>query len=367
MHLEEISFVNFRNLENTKLKFKPGVVSFFGDNAQGKTNLLEAIALLSTAKSFRTRSDHELITWGETQARVKGRADHLAIELTVRANGKKLTVNKQSKKAVELFGNLTTVIFTPADVEIVSGSPQQRRRFLDHLGSNLARDYLLALVGLSKVIRSRNQTLFLSREGRKTDLWVWDQQLAKLASQVWLKRTELAGKVNSELKTLGKKLLSAHLKLDYHNPLEDVSKTTERQKIILKALERLRGEEIRKSQTLFGPQRDDFQIILEVTEKDKVISKDLGIYGSRGEQRSATLALKLAEVEIISKEKEEKPLLLLDEVLSELDEGHRKLLLASVKNEQIFITTTNIEAVTDFFGKRLQKFQINSGKVKLVE
>lgn len=364
MYLQELTLLNFRNLGPLKLKFKDGPVTFFGDNAQGKTNLLEAIYLLSTTKSFRTHIDHQLISWGEEQAKITGKTELLEVELIIKPGSKKLLVNKQNKKAVDLIGSLVAVIFTPTDIEIIAGAPDNRRRYLDHLGANLAEEYLRALVNLHKIVRSRNQTLFLLREGRKSDLWVWDEQLTKVSVQVWSLREKLLESVNAEISSLGKKLLSGQLRIEYQPQVKATK--GDLAKAYREVLEKTRAEEIRKSQTLTGPHRDDFRVILDKEEKGKIVSKDLGIYGSRGEQRAATLALKLAELSIISREKQEQPLLLLDEVLSELDEDHKKLLLSLIKKEQTFITTTNLESLEKIFGARLQRFKVVQGEVELL-
>src|SRR3990172_8718766 len=177
MFLEELRVLNFRNLGSQKISFSEGVNVFYGDNAQGKTNFLEAIYILSTSKSFRSRVDHELVAWGQESSKVVGKASFLEIELLITRNKKTLSVNKQEKRLTDLIGSFLTVLFTPADIEIVSGSPDKRRRFLDQLGSSLSRDYLLNLVKLSRVLRTRNQLLWQVKQGKNIDLSVWDTQL----------------------------------------------------------------------------------------------------------------------------------------------------------------------------------------------
>lgn len=366
MFLESLNLFNFRNLKQQQLSFTEGVNVFYGDNAQGKSNLLEAIYLLSTSKSFRARTDHELLAWGQEAAKVTGKASFLEIELFIKENKKQLLINKQEKKLTDLIGSFLTVLFTPDDVEIISGSPDKRRRFLDQLGTSLSREYLLALVKLSRLLRSRNQLLWQLRQGRAIDLTVWDAQLAKAAVIVWQHRFAFIVLLQEKLQRLSRKLLGGDIKLVYATVAkgETAKKMEER---FLADLLALRDEEIQKSQTLIGPQRDDFKILFEIEEENKIVSKDLTVYGSRGEQRAASLALKLAEIEIIEKEKNTRPVLLLDDVLGELDLNHQRLLLSQLKKGQSFITTTNI----DFFDKtkefRFTKFQVSQGKITKVD
>lgn len=366
MILEELNLFNFRNLTKQKLKFTDGINVLYGDNAQGKTNLLEAIYLLSTSKSFRARTDHELITWGEERSKISGKASFLEIELVITKTKKVLRINKQEKRLTDLIGSFLTVLFTPEDIEIVSGSPDKRRKFLDQLGSNLSREYLLSLVKFNRVLRSRNQLLWQIKQGNNRDLAVWDEQLAAQAVTLWQFRFELIVLLQEKLRLLSKKLLGGELKLVYATQARaDTDKKMEEG--FLKDLSQLRGEEIQKGLTLIGPQRDDFKILIETEEQNKVISKDLNIYGSRGEQRAASLALKLSEIEIIEKEKKVRPVLLLDDVLGELDQNHQKLLLQQLKKGQSFLTTTSIEGVKKNLATEFSKFNLVKGQVVLEE
>jgi len=363
MYLEELSLINFRNLERQTVKFKRGNGFLGRDNAAGKTNLLEAIYLLSTAKSFRTRADHELIAWGQEQAKVFGKVGALALELSVKPESKQLSINKQPKNLTEIIGSFVTVLFTPSDIALVGGPPFERRRFLDHLASNLSKEYLLQLVSFNRSLRNRNQLLYQLKPQQEGDLWVWDQQLAKAASFVWEFRVGVIKELAEKLKSLGKKLLQASLTIDYPAPFGETTKARI-QEAYLKTLQSARKQEIVKKQTLFGPHRDDFKLIQEEEKENKVVSKNLGIYGSRGEQRGAALALKLSEVEILESDKKIKPVLLLDEVLSELDEKHRQLLLRQVHTGQTFITTTSLVAVESVLGGNLNSFLVREGKLE---
>lgn len=361
MFLEELSLIEFRNLENQTFKFGRGITVLYGANAQGKTNILEAIYLLSTGKSFRTRSDHELITWGKLQAKVFGKADNLEPEIVIYPEMKEFLVNKQKKKLTDLIGSFIVVLFTPNDLEIISGSPDKRRRFLDQLGSNLDRKYLYQLISFNKILRNRNQLLLQLKQGKNIDLAVWDAQLSRAASYLWLTRKDLVAKLNEVLNEFAKKISKTSLKLEYNNSfIKDTRAQTEEN--YLKKLNNNRDEEISKTTTQYGPHRDDFKIISEEEAKGKVINKDLTIYGSRGEQRAASLALKLSEARLIENETHSRPTLLLDEVLSELDFQHRKLLLGQLRKQQVFITSTGLAQIKEILGTAFTGIEIIEGR-----
>ena len=362
MVLSQISLINFRNFKRAKIDFKPQVTVFFGDNAQGKTNLLEAIYLLSTGKSFRTREDHELISWGQAESRVSGKAGFLDIELTVKPTAKALLVNKKNSRLADLIGSFVTVLFTPSDVEIVSAGPDKRRRFLDQIGSILDKKYLHNLLQLAKILRNRNQTLWQLKQGRNLDLLVWDQQLAKVASAIWDQREALTLALNTELQTNSQRIAGFNLRIEYNPPFQQLPRT-KKEEAYKQKLASLRNEETNKGLTVLGPHRDDFKIIAEEQSGDKIVSKDLSIYGSRGEQRSAALALKFSEVNLIKQEKREAPVLLLDEVLSELDRKHRELLLKEIRKTQAFITTTSLDNLVNKGLDRIEKYEVFEGSV----
>lgn len=363
MFLEELTTINFRNLANQTFKFKGGVTVFFGANAQGKTNILEAIYLLATGKSFRTRSDHELINWGQNQAKVFGKAGNTEPEIVVYPERKEFLVNKQSKKQTDLIGRFVVVIFTPTDIDIVAGSPDKRRRFLDSLGASIDKKYLYQLLSFNKIMRSRNQLLLQLRQGKQVDLTVWNLQLVKAASYLWLTRASLIANLNETLKVLGKKITKANLNLEYKNQFLNETRA-KIEEIYLVQLEKHLGEDIQKTTTQLGPHRDDFKVVSEEEKLGKIVSKDLNIYGSRGEQRAASLALKLAEVSVIEKEINNQPTLLLDEVLGELDFEHRKLLLNHLRKLQTFITSTNLSQIQEILGSSFDALEIAEGKRK---
>lgn len=365
MHLEELSVFNFRNLKNSSYKFKNTITLFSGNNAQGKTNLLEAIYLLSSGKSFRTRIDHQLISWGGEQAKITGKADNLEIELIIKPDSKELTINKQSKKLTELIGSFIVVVFTPNDIEIISGGPEKKRRFLDRLASSVDKQYLYHLINFNKILKSRNQILYNIKIGKNEDLWVWDKQLADSASFLWVARNSLTRDLNEILATLAKKIIRNDLKIIYQNEIIGESRK-EIEKAYLRKLEASRNYDIARSLTAAGPHRDDFRSVTEERENNKIISKDLGVYGSRGEQRAAALALKLSEIKIIEEKRNIKPVLLLDEVFGELDREHQELLLHQLKKQQTFITSTSTSPIENLLGSSFEKYEVSNGIAKKV-
>ncbi len=311
---------------------------------------------------MRAKTDHELIAWGKEKAKISGKADFLDLELTVFPNQKKLLINKQEKRLTDLIGTFLTVLFTPAEVEIASGSPDRRRRFLDQFAANLSREYLVSLGKYQKVLRARNGLLWQIKNGRAHDLSVWDEQLATLAVEIWKKRVSLIEELNTEIKTVSRKLLSGDLKLFYEPPIA-VGSTKNMREEFLRLLQKSSSEEIRKALTQIGPQRDDFKIILDLEKNDKIVSKDLGIYGSRGEQRSAVICLKLAEIELLTAAKETRPTLLLDEVLGELDPKHQQLLVRQIRKGQAFLTSANYTELKKILGTGYKSFEVKDGAI----
>jgi DNA replication and repair protein RecF len=364
MYLKSLEVTNFRNLKPSKLTFSSGVNIFYGDNAQGKTNFIEAIYLLSFFKSFRAESDSELIQWDQDQARIKAEFDAHSLSIELGSGKKEIRLNNTYKRALEVLGELRVAAFSPEDILVVTGSPQLRRRFLDSLISTVNRSYLYNLVHLQKVLPSRNRLLQWLREGRQEDLAPWDEQLIQYCVPIWLRRYETVTKLNKIIKPIGMKLLeTGSLSMVYQTKIvvDANSTTTGLKDSLTKALVEVRGEEIRRATTALGPQRDDFSLIAQEVVSDKIVTKDIGIYGSRGEQRVAILSLKLAELDLIEKEVGERPLLLLDDVLSEFDHSHRLHLFSMLGRQQTFITTTDLTLFPKEILQKAKIFRVRGG------
>ncbi len=368
MVLKSLEVVNFRNLASGKINFSPQVNIFYGDNAQGKTNFMEAIYLLSFIKSFRAETDGEMIHWDSSEASLKGEFDSQTLSLVLRPTGKEIRVNNTSKRALEALGELRVASFSPEDILIVTGAPTLRRRFLDSLISLINRQYLYNLVNVQKVIKNRNRVLFFLREGRREDLGPWDDQLVDYASKIWLERFRLTAELNEIIRPISKHLLgSGSLQIDYQTKITITAEdtlTTLGDKV-RKELVKARSDEIRRATTLVGPQRDDFTILEEETKNNKVIYKDIGVYGSRGEQRVGILSLKIGELDLIEKEVGERPILLLDDVLSEFDKSHRDHLFGRLSKQQTFITTTELNLFPPPILSQAQLMTVRDGKAEI--
>lgn len=318
---------NFRNLLDDVWEFSPRVTTIIGPNASGKTNLLEAIYLLSTGKSFKANLEIEMIGNGKEFARIKGLVEEkqkLEVVLS-KVQHKKFLVGGVAKRLADFTGNLKVVLFAPQDLDLVTSSPSLRRRFLDNVLSQTDREYRRALLSYEKGLRARNKLLFRIREENlpRTQLVFWNQLLIKNGDFLSKKREEFVNFVNFQ-----ESIVDGDFLIYY-----DKSAISEAR------LEKYAQAEIGAATTLVGPHRDDFIF------KEK--ERDLASFGSRGEQRMAVLWLKLGELAFIEDQTNEKPTLLLDDIFSELDEKHRKLVSEVALLQQTIITTADPQFVVD--------------------
>ncbi|MGD8736828.1 MAG: DNA replication/repair protein RecF [Anaerolineae bacterium] len=380
MRLTHLSLHNFRNYVRLDLELVPGVTVLVGDNAQGKTNLLESIYYLATSRSSHAGSDRELINWLATEqeplpySRLVGRllrSEHetkIEITLTKQQNNstryqKQIRLNGVAKRAMDLLGHLNVVLFLPQDIALVSGAPSGRRRYLDAMLCQIDPPYCRTLSRYNKVVSQRNALLRDLRErgGRPAQLVFWNERLVEHGSALVARRRRalltldaLAGGVHSEL-TDGQE----RLRIRYLSSVEiDEEKRPEKiGKIFQAQLEAQRQREIAAGMTLSGPHRDEIRFFI-----DKV---DAGIYGSRGQQRTVALALKLAEVQLMQQETGEFPVLLLDDVLSELDAHRRRFLLGRLDDgpQQALITTTDLHSLPGGFVGTCQLWRVKAGRL----
>lgn len=298
MGIGKLILQNFRNYPKREFEFSDKTV-IIGNNGSGKTNIVEAIYLLSTGKSFRADSDVEMLSWEESFFRVTGEISHLGqisqIGLIMNEGRKKFEVNGVSRRMVDFVGRMPTVLFAPQDMELITGSPGKRRRYLDFVISQMDREYRRCLVSYEKGLRQRNKLLDMIREGRaqRSQLYFWDRLLIKNGEYITVKRAEY--------------LIAAMC--DY-----DKSVISEAR------LKQYEHEEVMAATTLVGPHRDDFVIL-----KD---GRDVSKYGSRGEQRMMMWWLKQCEINYLDGQ----PVLLLDDIFSELDHEHRAEVAEYVRN-----------------------------------
>lgn len=338
MYIRELELKNFRNYENLQISFSDKVNIFLGNNAQGKTNLLEGIYLNAVGKSFKPVKDKELIRFGEEFCSVKAKAfafdEESNSEIVINSEGRKgikidgVKINKTS----ELLDRIYMVIFSPEDMKIVKDEPEKRRKFIDRELCQIRKGYLADLNTYKKILRQRNTYLKESYIDEAM-LDVWDYELAEYGSRIIIKRKEFIEKLESMSREIHNSISGGKEKivLDYEPSVYFDEDLRDNFYYLLKDR---RDEDIRNRNTGKGPHRDDFRIAAN--------GIDLRRYGSQGQQRTAALSLKLSEIKIIEEEVGEKPILLLDDVLSELDNDRQKYLINSLGNNQMFITTTDI-------------------------
>lgn len=372
MHIKSLSLHSFRNYQSVTLNLTPGLNIFVGDNAQGKTNLLEAIYVLSLSKSYRTTRETELISHGAQRTVITAQVAKMAtLDLAVMVSElekKRLLVNQKSTTANSFVGCLNTVLFIPDSLQLVKGSPGDRRRFLDVQICQIDPVYRNNLLKYQRVVRQRNSLLKGAFENRSqlSQLPAWDNQLVSLGTKIMLRRQDV-------VETLQHYSKSAHERIsdereDLHLIYQPFFETEESialgrrytganvEDILRQKLQELKTEEVRRGYTLVGPQRDDLVF--------RINDADLKKYGSQGQQRTAVLAYILAELELMCQETGEYPVVLLDDVMSELDRN-RQMLLLSILNQkaQTIVTTTNLDSFTPETKERANIFRIERGRI----
>ena len=353
MYINKIEIKNFRNYEKQEIELNPHINIFYGDNAQGKTNIIESIFLCSLGKSFRTKKDKEMIKLNEQNAVVEveyeksDRDGKIKIEI---GNKKNIYLNGiKIKKLSELLGNLNIVIFTPDDINILKGGPQNRRRFLDIMISQLRPNYMHILNLYIKTMEQRNNYLRQIKEEHKDEnlLEIWDEKLAEYAIKIYEYRKEFIEKIIKKLDIIHKNITNGEEQIE----LEYVTECDSKEKY-LKLLKERRKLDIIKGFTTKGVHRDDFMIYIN--------KKDIKIFGSQGQNRTAMLSLKLAELQVIYDEIGEYPILLLDDFMSELDKTRRKNFLENIEGTQVIITGTE---KLDIENLEYLEYNVSNGKV----
>ena len=337
MILRSILLQHFRSYTQKKFDFDPEMTVIVGENTAGKTNLTEAIQLLSSGKSFRGQSDKELVAFDHELGRVQGLVEDNenatkleVVILTPDANngrwGKKFFVNGVTKSRNTFVGHLPLVVFRPEELDIVIAGPSLRRRFLDDVLETVDRDYFHALIAYEKALRQRNALLGLAKEsGRKNtqQFAYWDDLVIRHGTIIHEKRKLLIEYLHATQKDV----------MDFEMVYDHSIISKER-------LMQYEEAEIGAGNTLVGPHRDDFYLLME-DEKGK--KRDVKLFGSRGQQRLIVLQLKLLQIQFVTEYLDHKPLLVLDDIFSELDTGHIQLVLDKTKNQQVILTTTHKE------------------------
>ena len=353
MWINKVKIKNFRNYDEQEIELEKNVNVFYGENAQGKTNIIEAIFLCSMGKSFRAKQDKEMIKLNSQNAVVEiefqktDRDGKIKIQLgdkkIVYVNGIKI------KKLSELLGNLNVVMFNPDDINILKGGPQNRRKFLDIMISQLKPNYMHTLSLYSKTIEQRNNYLRQIKEEQKPEsmLDIWDEELSGYAVIISKYRKEFMEKIKEKIKKIHSEITDSKEDIE----IEYLTECGDREKY-LGLLKQRRKLDIIKGHTTKGIHRDDFTIYIN--------KKQLNVYGSQGQHRTAMLSLKLSEVNIVEDEIGEKPILLLDDFMSELDQKRRNHFLEKIDDTQVIITCTD---KIDIENKNILIYNVKDGKV----
>lgn len=343
MFLKTLKLTNFRNYKKLDYKFDHPITVLVGDNAQGKTNFLESIYFLATTKSQRADGEEELVRHGEDVLRVEGDVAGINLEIAMQfteGSKKKIKVNGIPRRTAEYSENLAVVMFSPEDINLVTGSPSLRRDHIDQTLSQIDRHYKKSISNYENIVTRKNKLLKSVREGfaKAVELDYWSAQQIKFGDEVMTKRKEFFEYLNNAEKKFG----------DYKYEYLPSVLTPER-------LFEYQSREIESAMSLVGPHRDDFLFVLN--------GLDLSKFGSRGEQRTAVLDLKISEVAFIERKFKHRPILLLDDIFSELDLAHRQHVVDLANLQQTVITTIELDKYLQTKFKEAKVLVVEAGKV----
>jgi DNA replication and repair protein RecF len=367
MIIKSLELADFRNYENLKIDFSSGTNILYGDNAQGKTNILEAIFVSATTKSHKGSKDKEIIRFGKDEGHVrtileKDNAEYRVDMHLRKSKSKGIAIDGQKiKKASDLIGKLNVVFFSPEDLSIIKNGPSERRRFMDMELCQLDQIYLNSLSKYNKLVTERNKVLkdLYDHPENSVLLDVQDKQLCEYGSVIIKTREKFINDLNEIIRPIHEKLTGEKESLSiYYEPYVTVDEFEHKLKAARRKDEALK-------QTTVGPHKDDFSFIVRKKKADGTMDDEIDIrkYGSQGQQRTASLSLKLSEIEIVKKAKKENPVLLLDDVLSELDSNRQNYLLNTIGDIQTIITCTGLD---EFVNNRFaidKLFKVTEGTV----
>jgi DNA replication and repair protein RecF len=410
MYLSHLSLTHYRNYQHLELDFTQPIALFQGQNAQGKTNLLEAIYFLSTTKPVHAQHEREVVDWQAEEEPIPysriaaevqsgGRTLHLEIVMSARGDGvnftKQIKINGVSKRSMDLLGIMPSVLFLPADIRLIDGGPGERRHYFDVALCQIDREYCRALSAFQKVLNQRNSLLRNLRDqpvrpavdSIEAQLSFWDEKLVQHGSLVMARRHNFTLELETMARARHAALSDTREQLAlYYTPSFNPGHLTEVEFVQLRdshlldglnaavrtpltppmvaecylaKLRSRRSRELFAGNTLYGPHRDDLRIVAN--------QRDLRTFGSRGQQRTAALALKLAELQVSTRVTGAAPLLLLDDVMSELDAQRRNTLLHALAGvEQAIVTTTDWTDFAPEFRQQAQLFHVHAGQVSPV-
>lgn len=358
MRITEISASSFRNIDEARLMPSPGINLFLGDNAQGKTNLIEAVYMFTGQGSFRTAREHEMVMKGKSQSRLKlsfnggGRDNDAEIILGEKRGAFLNGLDRETPRG--LLGSFLAVVFSPTHLSLIKGGPALRRDFLDTAISQLKPRYSKILAGYNRSLSQRSALLkdALRHPSLIDTLEVWDQNLARLGGLIIKTRESYAERLSPEAARAYSDMTGGResMSIEYRR---SIGKDSDAEAALLRSLSENRQADLKLGTTSAGPHRDDLEVMIG--------GMSARGYGSQGQQRSAVLCLKLAEASLMASVSGDEPVMLLDDVLSELDKGRRDYLLGGLRGRQVFITCCGSEAAESLFSGKV--FSVKAGVV----
>lgn len=365
MIVEKVILKNFRNYSQLDLSFNPKMNFIIGGNAQGKTNLIESIYISSIGKSFRTLKDQEMIMFGKKACLcsvfAKNEIEDINIQIKI-LKGKKKEIKKNGKalsRVSEMINNIFIVIFSPEDLRIVKDDPEKRRNFIDREICQISPVYAVNLSYYKKALNQRNS--YLKKETIKNrELEVWDEELVKYGYEIIKRRKDFIKKINLYSKKIHSGITGQmeNLEIKYLPDIITSGTEEESKKNYRETILGIREKDIKLRTTTKGPHRDDIEFIINGT--------NMRNFGSQGQQRTCALSLKLAEINIIEERTGENPILILDDVMSELDKRRQEFLIRTLKGSQIFITGTELDKETYKKFPDSTVMKVSSGEVKII-
>ncbi len=359
MKIKSLKLKNYRNYETLSLNFDDAANIFYGDNAQGKTNILEAIYMTGTTKSHRGAKDREMIRFGCEESHMetiisKNGIDY-QIDMHLKKNGSKgIAINKVPiRRASELFGIVNLVFFSPEDLNVIKNGPSERRRFVDMELSQIDKVYMSNLANYNKTLNQRNHLLkemsFGKNDALESTLDVWDMQLINYGNKIRERRLEFIEDMNKILSSIHSNLTGNRESIRLIYEIQGGGLSFEQ------SLKKNRDRDLRLKNTSSGPHRDDICFLTG--------ELDLRKYGSQGQQRTAALSLKLSEIELVKQSIHDTPILLLDDVLSELDKNRQNYLLDNIHDIQTLITCTGVEEFVNHRFSINKVFKVHEGQI----
>ena len=366
MNIEELSVSGYRNLKKDTLNFSPGINFIYGENAQGKTNLIEAVWMFTGARSFRGTKDIDLVNFNETSAKLEGKfffeKRQQEISVFFSRGKRKVFLNGVSKPyPTNIIGKFRVVVFSPVQLSLISGGPDGRRKFLDAAICQLKPTYTALLIRYNQTLKQRNALLrnMVSESNTTGFFEVWDDKLSELGAFVVKERLKYleflkkeAFKIYFEISG-GKENLGLNYISSFSKTISSGDSVSDIKKALKTRFEKSRQSDMKMGSTLIGPHKDELEIFID--------DKRVRHFGSQGQQRSAALSLKLAEAAVLEQEIGEPPVILLDDVMSELDDYRKSYMIDKINNRQVFITSCDFLVAERF--EKGKFFKVESGKV----